>query len=712
VLLAHRVPLLGVETDLLGDSVPAARALAAGRLQAEAFQFRGPGYPLMLAGAARLTHGDEFLAARLANVAAAAGAAGAAWLLFRSFLGPLVGLAVLLGLWANPVFVRAGIEAGTDMPALALALATTHLVTRGGGWRTGAAAGLAAGCAVLTRYNMVFLAPAGIAGLLLARSDARRIAAFVAGLVVPIGGWTVAHLLATGGLPDNRNYVNVAYEVYGQGMTYDRFWLTTGNALRSFADVFFHDPARFALHVGSNVLTRWVDDAHQLMPVWIGAPAVAGMVVAWWRRPGWKPMLLHAGLAYLVLTLVFYAPRFFLYLLPFYLSGTFGLLLATRMGGEGGAIDRPALRLGIAALLLALSAAVTAAEVRRMLADPPDETRVAGEWLRAIGHPGERIMARKPHVAWFADMEYVPIPYTERLDDLLVEARKARTDYLFVSGTETGLMPQLAVLADPGVALPGLTPMVHRVLRERHFLAVYRVDPSSASRAVFEDSLLAAIRRFAARRPGQAWPMTYLGGHLVSMERYREALAPLAEAERLDPSDALTARFQAIAFVELGEPERAAAACERALALVPGGAWERGYLGEIRLGQGRYAEARESLRRAMELAPTDARYPGLYVAACAGLGNWLEVASAAEHMLKSTPQDATARMFAARAWLALGNPERPGAGDHAGRGDRTGLGALERARRLAGRIAPRAVAAVPAPRRHGSPNPAPAPEDS
>jgi hypothetical protein len=71
----HATPLYGVETDLLGDTVPAARALRQGHITPETFLFRGPGYPLMIAGGSLLTRGDEFLAARLINVAAAGAAA-------------------------------------------------------------------------------------------------------------------------------------------------------------------------------------------------------------------------------------------------------------------------------------------------------------------------------------------------------------------------------------------------------------------------------------------------------------------------------------------------------------------------------------------------------------------------------------------------------------------------------------------------------------
>jgi Tfp pilus assembly protein PilF len=654
-LIGHGTPLMGVETDLLGDSVPAARALREGAITPGTFLFRGPGYPLLLAGATCLTRGDAYLAARLVNIAAAAAALAAAYLMFRWFLGARAGLAVVAAMAGNSVFLQSAVEAGTDMPALAMGLWATWLVIRPGGWRAATAAGLVAGGAYLTRYNMVFLAPAGLLTLLVARRAARHVPAWAAGLALPVVGWTLAHLALTGELPRNQNYVNVAYEVYGGGMGYDAFSVRTGNQFASFADVALHDPIRFVLHVGGNLATRWIADAHRLVPVWIGALAAPGMAIAWWRRPGWRALAAHFLLAYLVLTLVFYTPRFFLYLLPFYLSGAFGLMLGSAPARPGwlGAAGRT-----VAIGAIVLSAAVAGRDTQRLLADPPDETRVAGEWLRGMAKPGQRIMARKPHVAYFAELEYLPIPYTERLSDFLAQARAARADYLFISGLETGLHPQLSVLADPDVSIPGLVPMAHRVLRPSHYYALYRFVLSGASPPAIEDSLVAAIRGFAARRPGQAWPQTYLGGHLLLVGRHREALGPLAEAERLAPGDALVARFQAMAHAELGEYDQAAAACERALRLVSEGAWERDFLGQIRLAQGRYAEARAELRRAMALEPANPTFPLHYLEACARGGFWSEAAAAADRILGATPDNATARLIGARAWLELGRRDR------------------------------------------------------
>ena len=118
----HQTPLYLVETDLLGQFIPAARELAAGVLVPAHFTYHGVGYPLLLAGLAPLCGGDSYLAARVLSALAAGGAAWLAWLLVRLIAGRTVALFALAGLLVNPTFLRYAVEAGTDAPALAASL--------------------------------------------------------------------------------------------------------------------------------------------------------------------------------------------------------------------------------------------------------------------------------------------------------------------------------------------------------------------------------------------------------------------------------------------------------------------------------------------------------------------------------------------------------------------------------------------------------------
>src|SRR5688572_9471223 len=87
LLVFHRVPLYGVETDLFGEYIPAARALLSGQLTAAQYEFKGPGYPALLALFTGLAFGDAWLGARLLNLAGALAGAWFTFLLARRAVG-------------------------------------------------------------------------------------------------------------------------------------------------------------------------------------------------------------------------------------------------------------------------------------------------------------------------------------------------------------------------------------------------------------------------------------------------------------------------------------------------------------------------------------------------------------------------------------------------------------------------------------------------
>jgi len=137
-------------------------------------------------------------------------------------------------------------------------------------------------------------------------------------------------------------------------------------------------------------------------------------------------------------------------------------------------------------------------------------------------------------------------------------------------------------------------------------------------------------------------------------KRYREALAELAEAERLSPDDPTVARLQALAWLEMGEQDRAAAACERALRLSDDNPWTDAVLGHIRILQGRYAEARDLLQRAVRGMPAEQNYLAELGRAYYFNHEWQEALQVFERVLRAHPEDTSARWLAARACLALG----------------------------------------------------------
>ncbi len=653
----HATPLYGVETDLLGEYIPAARDIAAGSMQAVHYQFHGFGYPLLLAGAAPLVGGDYWLAARLLEVAAAAGGAAAVWALVAGFLGPMAGLIALLALLVNPVFVRATLEAGTDLPCFALAIGATALLLRGRGPRL-ALAGALAGLAVTCRYDSVTLLAAAAIVLLARRARWPDLAAYAGGAAVPLGAWLIACRAMHGDPFGRLNYMNVAYELVGNGLPWDTFWSQVGARYHSLGDVLLDRPRETLTHLVGNLALRWWRDSRELMPPVLGALAVPGMLLAW-RRPGWRGMVLHFGLAYLVLALVFYSPRFSLYLLPFYLAGVAGLLTLDRLpftaATRAGSRWVPRARAGVTVALLAVSAVSTVVDVRRLLADPPDEVRLAAAELRSHGLEGAALMARKPHTAYFAHMRHVALPDVDSFEELIRAGREAGAQVLFFSRIEAGMRLQFSVLAEPGVNLPGLLQLEYHNGGPRHSYTLYRFTDEATDERAFTDSVLVVIGRSIRNRPDAMWPRTYLAGYLLDRGRPREALDQLTAAERLAPQDAVIARMQTVALTALGDYEGAANACQRAVALGGRSAWTEANLGHARLLQGRYAEARERLTAAVRLDPTNARYAHALGLACFRAGDAAGAIAALEHLLASRPDDDEARVIAAHAHVRLGD---------------------------------------------------------
>ena len=107
----------------------------------------------------------------------------------------------------------------------------------------------------------------------------RSTTAFVLAAGLPLLAWTIVGHVATGGTMHNRNYLNVALDIYARNATWDVFWADAGQRFHSWLDVLTLDPARVASVLGSNAALRWYDDIRHLVPVWIGVPAVVGMLL-------------------------------------------------------------------------------------------------------------------------------------------------------------------------------------------------------------------------------------------------------------------------------------------------------------------------------------------------------------------------------------------------------------------------------------------------
>ncbi len=649
----HRTPLYGVETDLMGEYIPAAQELLSGTITAAHYSTKGFGYPLLLAAVTGLCGGDAWLGARLLSLIAAVAGLGAVWALARAAAGPMAAAATLLTVMMNPVHFSTAVEAGTDQPAFALMVGSTALLLLGGRRRTFALAGLAAGWAVITRYNAAFL-PVAAAFRFATHPPARRgMAVYALAAAVPIGAWMATNTVLTGSPFTNTNHYNVAYALYGRNVQWNAEVMAS---LRSLGDVIAFDPARALATFGRQVATNWFRDLTQLVPPWIGVFSLLGLAMS---LPGVRhrgTLALHLGLSYLTVAAVFYDARFALYALPFYVLVAMALLIEVRVPLLQGIASAPRLRIAAASLAILASGVLAVKLEGSALAHAPHQVQDAARRMRASGVTGP-VIARKPHVAYFAGTSYVPLPGQGRLQDVLALGRAEGAKFLYFSAMESQARPDLAFLGEPDVQLPGLEPLEFARLDSVRFYALYRLTGEVPAASTIDSALVGVLAGRVLRHPEDIAARNALAGHLLGMNLVEQALVQLEATVQLAPDDPLGWGLLSVAAWRHGDLTRAAEAGERALALGPDSWWIELQMARIRTEQGRFDAAFRHFDRALAIHPAGLETHIALGEARLIAGEPEKARDAFLHALMLAPGDSGLRAECARRLTDAGRPD-------------------------------------------------------
>ena len=464
----HRIGNYAVETDFYWKYGPAARDLLQGRVDIANYDSKGWGYPAFVALFA-LPGIDPF---RAAQIVALLSALVAAWLVFhthRKLVGAGAALGCLLLLLGNETFLVNTYEVGTDMFFFAIAMGSIALLLARDRVSLPAivGSGLLAGWAFSTRYNGLFLLPGALAALFLLdparptmRARLTNAGAWIGAFIVAALPWLVVNAMHTGNPLTNTNYLNVGYEVYGQG-NWDQFFYGGDRKIDSFADVVRLDPGKFVGVMVRNVGGHLRQDLGDLLPAVWGLLVVIGAILMLLDRPGRRVLgyVVFWALYFLTLVPVFYGVRFSLPLLAAYaLLATWPFVSPLLGRALAGAERSFPVR---AALLVALWIGPTM-DAYRSVEEPrnpegvragPYEILPATEFLLANGK-GEGLLARKPHAAYLAHMRFIPIPAVDSPAALHEVAVKERAKYVLVSSAEMGLRAAMRVFAT-GADIPG-----------------------------------------------------------------------------------------------------------------------------------------------------------------------------------------------------------------------------------------------------------------
>ena len=599
VLGPHRVGDYMTETDFYGQYAQGARLIQHGHLEPARYGVVGPGYELALA-AAGLVVRNLLLAAGLLSLASGVAALLLWSALLRRRADALVALGAALFMATNATFFRYGCSVTTDAFALALQGATLYVLLARPGLRAAAVAGALAALAFLTRYSAGVLLPAGLvaiaAGGALQEKRGRAALLFAAGFLLPVLPWVIYSFARGTGVTFQLHH-NIAYEVFARakGIPWDTYQRTLQPQFHNLADVIARDPGAVASRMLFNVYDHLRLDAASLLGWPLALCAVLGLglgLADGTLRRLW-PLAPAGALLFLALVPAFYSERYSLSLLPYYAAAAALCFASPRFALVLQRGPRPWLKPALALLPLAFALAATVRSQARVLDQLPVEVLDAARTLRSLARPGDRVIARKAHVAFHSGVAPVPFPFVGTLPELADYARSQGARWLYFSWPEAETRPEFWYLLDSTAAVPGLTRRWSSA--PRHPAMLFEIGPAFGQAPAWaaNDTLstLHAARGQLAVDPSNPLALRSLGSVELARGRLAEARADYERAARRLPREVALQLAIGKVCVRLGDFAAGAAAFERAEALDPSNVDARIGRGYAALFAGRQQEA-------------------------------------------------------------------------------------------------------------------------
>jgi hypothetical protein len=473
-LLYHKVGDYGIETDFFWGYVPHAKSFINGDLQIDAF--RGPLYPMVL-GFVNLIISNYFITGIIIGILSASILIYLTFELVDRIFSPIVSVFVSLLLAFNPIFVQYTYSAGTDMMFNVLAVATLFFFFREKELNYGniIIAAILGGLSYLTRYNGVFLLGFVFIILFVNYWDnnwLQRIKSsfvFVAVFILTFTPWGIYCLIEKGSFFYNENYKNIAYELYGKGkIPWDQFWFSESSSFTSLFDVVGRDPFLFVSTTIGNIGEHFLLDMERLMDWYVGVFIVIGLILLLISNPfkNWKSRETGYYLSNLfffaLLTLVFYSERFSIFLISFYSVIAIQPFFREKFAANKYIPSKLVYLIVISLVAVTLVKSISFNSSR--INSGPQELLVLQDWYEENipeSEKGNKIAARKAHVAYYLGMDFVLLPMAKSYEEFIENLRQNNVDYLYFSTIEAAMRREFQTLLNPKSNHPGLKVVVY-----------------------------------------------------------------------------------------------------------------------------------------------------------------------------------------------------------------------------------------------------------
>ncbi len=468
----HTVGDYGLETDFYMRYVPNAEAFLNGTVVIDGFQ--GPLYPMVL-GVFKSIIGDYMKAGQLINCLGISCFLLSITLVFRRIFTIEVALAAFLITATNKHIIQNTYSCGTDMLFLGLLGAMIFFLLRSQtfNWKNICLTGLFAGLAFLTRFNGLFM----LIGIILSYSIINiyqvnlktrlilslAVTTIFLAIYAPYGFYTLSE---KDSFLYNTNYKNVAWTYQAEGkVTWDQFWhedWCAENNIHGTGDVIFYDFGAFVTKYTSTLFTNIEEDFNQLINWLIGILSFIGLLsyIIYFPSKGDRRELSFVILSLIfwgVLGLVFYNPRFSMFLIPFYVAMALRIFILQKVNSKVPFLKYTPLILG--AILFFTSLSKAKKYNKELIDSGPKEMIKIQRWFdrnQPKPDPEDGIFARKPHVAYFTGLKFQMFPVVKSWDDFLNQIKEKNVKYIYYSYFEYSNRPQLRILTEPNKVPPQL----------------------------------------------------------------------------------------------------------------------------------------------------------------------------------------------------------------------------------------------------------------
>lgn len=445
----------GVETDFYSAYVNQAKELLNGNLIID--DYRGPFYQIVLAVFGILFNYDFFLAGKILNVTCAGIALVFIFKLIERISNSEIAIFAGLFVAVNLNFIRYSYMPGTDMLFMMLYISALYFILKSshGTSKDLLLAGVFTSLAYLTRYTgislilfaLIFFVFQFIKGK---KNDklnlsGKKLFMFMFPLFVLLGSWSVYSHLQTGEFFHNKNYLNTAMTIHKPDeISKDEWTLKYQSEFGSMYEVVTRDLSKFLGRVFvENLPGYFYKDLTRLFPRIIGLLAGLGLLLFLGsllkKKDSEIGYFLASFLFYCQLLLIFYSERFSLPLVPFYsfmIVSLFSYQIFQSIN-----IGNKSIRIfGIVlASLLIYNFVSSYSIVKKEINEGPVEILQIKKDIEQkynVQLQGKSVMARKPHIAYYLNMEYHVTPYVESYPELLKVLKDSRVSYYFVNEKE------------------------------------------------------------------------------------------------------------------------------------------------------------------------------------------------------------------------------------------------------------------------------------